>query len=142
MTYSTVEGVFRKLQQDLYDETEIESRIEDTDVDVRSWINASVNRTTDFTEDELTGDDSIIRLAADCYAACRIMSEQLEGHNIDTESLAVFRCSEAREHIIMWCNNNGIIPSFIPPSEESADAASEVHTEYGYAIGTDAVCIG
>lgn len=140
--YSTLEGVKRKLTDELWDEVNIDSRIEDTDIDTRSWINASVNRVNDFTESELLGEDAIIRLAADCYSACRLLSEVLEGHGIDTESLAVFRCNEAREHIIMWANNNGIIPSFIPPSVEAADAFSEVGTSFAHAAGTDAVTIG
>lgn len=139
--YSTVEGVKRKITDELWDEVEIEDRIEATDVDTVAWINAAVNRSADFSESDLTGADSIIRLAADCYTSCRLMSEMLEGHGIDQESLAKFRCEEARNHIIMYCNNNGIIPSFITPSDEAIAATTEVGASFAYAIGQDSVCI-
>lgn len=142
MGYSTIDGVTRKLQEGLYDEVELEELIENTDIDTRAWINGCVNRSTDFTEDDLTGADSIIRLASDCYTSCRLMSEQLEGHGIKDESLARYRCAEAREHIIMYCNNNGIIPSFITPSDDAIAATTESGASFGYAIGSDAVCIG
>lgn len=133
--YSTIDGVKRKLAQDLYRDTEIDDIITATDVDVMAWINASIGATVDFTDEQLLGGDDIIRLAADCYSSCRIMSEQLEGFGIDQQSLARYRCGEAREYVEMWCAIHGVIPSF------DSEAYSPVMVEYGYAAGTDANCI-
>lgn len=144
MGYSTLDGVQRKITTTLYDETELEDLITDTDIDVISWVNSAVRITTDFTEEELTTTDDIIRLASDCYCAFRIMSEQMEGTNIDVESLAQVRFNEAKEYIRMWCAVHDVIPAFDDIYIASPDnfSATEVHTEYGYAIGTDTVCIG
>lgn len=133
--YSDIDGVKRKLVQQLYDDELIDDIIVATDVDVVAWINASIGATVDFTEDQLTGSDDIIRLAADCYAACRITSEQLEGHGIDTESLARFRCGEAKDYITIWCVNHGIVPSF------DGEVYVPIGAEYAYATGSDAECI-
>ena len=142
--YSTIEGVKRKLQDDLYDETEIDDIIEDTDPDVIAWINTSTRMAVGFTELQLTTTDTIVRLASDCYAACRIMSEVLEGHNIDEESLAKYRCNEAKEHIRMWCAINGVIPAFddiyIPVVD--TDTSTETGIMFANAIGLDENCIG
>lgn len=140
--YSTLDGTKRKLTDELWDETEIDDRIEATDPDVISWINSAVNRSVDFTEDELIGTESVIRLAADCYNACRIMSEQLEGHNIDQQSLAVFRCNEARDLIRQWCAQNGIVATFDDVSAADSGVSTEVGASFAYAIGEDSVCIG
>lgn len=145
MSYSTIDGVTRKITQTLYDETELDDLIADTDIDVISWVNSAVRRTIDFTEDELTTTDDVIRLASDCYCAFRIMSEQMEGTNIEVESLAKVRFNEAKEYIRMWCAVNDVIPSFDDiyiPSAVSADATTEVGTSFAYAIGSDSVCIG
>ena len=133
--YTTLEGVKRKITETLYSETEIDDVITATDPDVISYINAAIGATVDFTEDQLIGDDSIIRLASDCYSACRILSEQLEGHGIENESLARYRCKEAREYIEIYCTNHGIIPSF------DGEAYSPVGVDFAYATGTDAECI-
>jgi hypothetical protein len=143
--YSTVEGVMRKLQQDLYDEVEIEPRIEDTDSDTVAWINSALRRTIDFSELELTTTEDVIRLAADCYCAFRVMSEVLEGQNIETKSLAVFRYEEAMTLVRMYAASHDIIPAFDDiyiPSAVSADATTEVGASFAYAIGSDSVCIG
>lgn len=124
------------MQEGLYDDQLIDDVIIATDPDVISWINAAVGATSDFTEIELAGTESILRLAADCYSACRIMSEQLESHSIEQESLARFRCAESKEHIQMWCAVNGVIPSF------ENEAYVPVGAEYAYATGSDASCIG
>lgn len=134
--YSDIDGVKRKLTQQLYSETEIDDIIVATDPEVIAWVNASIGATIDFTEDQLIGSDDIIRLAANCYAACRIMSETLEGHGIENESLARFRCGEARDYITLWCVNHGIIPSF------DGEVYSPVMVEFGYGAGSDASCIG
>ena len=143
--YITVSGVISKLQQDLYDETEIDDVIEDTDAETTSWVNNAVRRSVDFTEGELTGTDSIIRLASNCYSAFRVMSEQLEGHNIKETSLAVFRYEEAQTYIRSWCAVNDVIPSFDDvyiPSAAAADATTQVGAMFANAIGEDSVCIG
>lgn len=142
MTYHTDAGVKRKIAEDLYDETALDERIEDTGVDVVAWINSAVNRSVDFTEDELTGDDSIIRLASDCYCAFRIMSEMLEGHNMDNESLATVRFNEAKEYIRMWCAQAGTVPTFDDDSASDSSVSTQVGAEFANAIGTDSVCIG
>lgn len=146
--YCTIEGVKRKLQDDLYDETEIDDTIEATDPDVIAWINTSTRQASGFTEMELTTTHTIIRLAADCYASCRIMSEVLEAHNMDDGkevSLAVYRCNEAKEHIRMWCAINDVIPAFddlyIPPTTP-VTVSSETGIMFANAIGEDDVCIG
>ena len=144
MTYATVDGVRRKITTGLYDETELDLLITDTDIDVISWVNSAVRRTVDFTEDELTSTDDVIRLASDCYCAFRIMSEQMEGHDIKSESLARVRFNEAKEYIRMWCAVNDVIPSFDDiyiPATASADATTEVGAHFATARGTDAVCI-
>lgn len=145
MGYSTIEGVTRKITQSLYDETELDDLITNTDIDVIAWVNSAVRITVDFTEDELTTTDDVIRLASDCFCAFRIMSEQMEGTDIDTESLATVRFNEAKEYIRMWCAVNGVIPSFDDiyiPSAAAADATTEVGASFAYAIGEDSVCIG
>lgn len=144
MDYATVLGTKRKITDTLYDETALDELIEDTDIDVVSWVNSAVRRTVNFTEDNLIGDDDVIRLASDCFCAFRIMSEQMEGTNIETKSLALVRLEEAKEYIRMWCAVNGVIPSFddifIPVAD--ADATTEVGASFAYAVGTDSVCIG
>lgn len=145
MTYHTYDGVVRKITESLYDETEIEELVEDTTQDVIAWVNSAVRRTTDFTEDELTTTDDVIRLASDCYCAYRIMSEQLEGTDIEVKSLAIVRFEEAKEYIRMWCAVNDVIPSFddiFIPSAASAGSTTEVGEQFAYAIGTDAETIG
>lgn len=142
MTYHTDTGVKRKITENLYDETALDDRIEDTGTDVVAWVNSAVNRTVDFTEEELTGDDSIIRLASDCYCAFRIMSEMLEGHNMDNESLATVRYNEAKTYIRMWCANEGIVPAFDDDSASDTSVSTEVGASFAYNIGTDRVCIG
>jgi hypothetical protein len=143
--YITVSDVMSKLQQDLYDETVIEDVITDTDVETSAWVNTAVRRSVYFTEEELAGDDYIIRLASNCFSAFRVMSEQLEGQNIESKSLAVFRYEEAMTYIRMWCAvNGGIIPAFDDiyiPSAVSAGATTEVGASFAYAIGQDSVCI-
>ena len=134
--YSDIDGVKRKLVQDLYSSTEIDDIITATDPEVMAYINASIGATSDFSEEDLVGADDIIRLAANCYSACRITSEQLEGHGIDTESLARFRCNEAKEYIEIYCANHGIVPSF------DKEAYVAVGAEYAYAVGSDSECIG
>jgi len=134
--YGTLDGTKRKITETLYSETEIDDVITATDVDVIAWVNASIGTTVDFTEEQLTNDDSIIRLAADCYSACRIMSEQLEGHSIENESLARFRCKEAKEYITIWCANHGILPSF-----EDAPYVP-IGVDFAYGVGSDSECIG
>ena len=144
MSYSTIDGVTRKITQTLYDETELEELISETDTDVISWVNSAVRTTVDFTEEELTTTADVIRLASDCFCAFRIMSEQMEGTNIDVESLAKVRFDEAKEYIRMWCAVHDVIPAFddIYIASAANFSDTEVHTEYGYAIGTDTVCIG
>ena len=145
MDYSTLLGTKRKITDTLYDETELDELIEDTDIDVVAWVNSAVRRTVNFTDDELTGDDDVIRLASDCFCAFRIMSEQMEGTDIKVESLAKVRFNEAKEYIRMWCAVNDVIPAFDDvyiPSAASADATTEVGASFAYAIGSDSVCIG
>lgn len=144
MSYSTIAGVSRKITDSLYDATELEELITDTDIDVIAWVNSAVRTTTDFTEDELTTTDDVIRLASDCFCAFRIMSEQMEGTNIDVESLAQVRLDEAKEYIRMWCAVHDVIPAFddIYIASAANFSSTEVHTEYGYAIGSDTICIG
>jgi len=89
MTYATIEGTKRKLEDSLWDEATINEKIEDTFSDTVAWVNSALRRTVDFTEEELTTTDDVIRLASDCYCAFRVMSEVLEGQHIETKSLAV-----------------------------------------------------
>jgi len=100
-----------------------------------AYINASIGATSDFSEEDLVGADDIIRLAADCYSACRITSEMLEGHGVETESLARFRCNEAREYIEIYCNNHGIIPSF------DKEVYVPIGVDFAYGVGSDELCI-
>ena len=136
MMYTTLEGVKRKITESLYDDETVDDVITATDVDTISWINTAVGATSDFTELELSDSSSILRLAADCYSACRILSEQLESHNVDQESLARFRCKEAREYVEMYCTNHGIVPAF------DGESYIPVGAEYAYATGSDELCIG
>ena len=106
MVYHTHDGVISKLVEDLYDDTILDDRILETENDVIAWINSACRRTVDFTEEELVGDDDIIRLASCCYSAFRVMSDQLEGHDIKTESLAVFRFNET--HLLGKATNRDI----------------------------------
>lgn len=139
--YSTYHGVLRKLKEDMYDESTIESKVYSTDPDVVAWINSVTQNTTDFTEIQLTTTHRDVRLASDCYGAYRIMSEMLEGVGYDTQSLAKVRYEEARQIISMWCANNGIIPAFdiVPP--DGGIVGKEV-VEYAYAVGSNEACIG
>ena len=147
MAYTTTSGVRRKLDDTLWDETEIDEIIEDTEIDVKAWIDSSTRQLAGFSEEDLTGDDSVIRLAAECYSACRIMSEQLEGGNITIAekdmSLASFRCAEARDYIRMWCANNDVIPAFddIYVPVPGTDATTEMGASFAHAAGEDSVCI-
>lgn len=139
--YSTIQGTRRKLKDDMYDEITVDSVITATDDDVIAWINAVTQRTTDFTETELTTTAKGVRLASDCYCAYRIMSEMLEGVGYDVRSLAKVRYEEAKEAISMWCLVNGITPAFdIVPADGGVVSAEVV--EYAYAVGSDEVCIG
>jgi len=139
--YSTLDGVKRNLQEGLYDENEIDATIIAADVDTVIWINGCLNRTSDFSELELAGDDSLIRLASNYFSACSIMLDQLEGHGVDDESLAKYKCAAARDAVWMWCKNHDQIPAFVLPSEDDIATTAEVQTDYGYATGSDAVCI-
>lgn len=143
--YCTFEGVMLKLKEDLYDETELVDAVTDTSPEVISWVDNACRRSTGFTELDLVGEDSIIRLAANCYAACRLMSEVLEGHDIKKESLARYRCNEAKEAIRMWCALHDIVPTFddvFVPSAATSITQTEVGIEFANAYGEDSVCIG
>ena len=145
--YCDYDGTKRMMQTDLYDETEIDEIIYATNGDVEAWINAACRRDTDFTEDELTTTDGIIRLASNAYCVCLIASSVLEGGNITTAdsnmSLAAFRCSEARGLVRMWCaNNGGIIPAFDDVPGSGVDPTPQVSASFAYAIGSDAETIG
>ena len=139
--YCTISGTRRKLKDDMYDETTTDSKISATDDDVISWINIVTQRTTDFTETELTTTAKGARLASDCYCAYRIMSEMLEGVGYDVRSLAKIRYEEAKEAISMWCLVNGITPAFDLVPADGGVVSPEV-VEYAYAVGSDEVCIG
>jgi len=145
MTYATIEGTKRKLEDSLWDEATINEKIEDTFSDTVAWVNSALRRTVDFTEEELTTTDDVIRLASDCYCAFRVMSEVLEGQHIETKSLAVFRYEEAMTLIRMFAAAHDIIPTFDDvyiPSTASADATTTVGASFAYAIGEDSICIG
>ena len=136
MSYHSRDGTIRKMQEGLYDDEIIDDLIEATGSDVVAWINAVCGRTTDFSDEELlTTENHIIVLCADCYCACRILSEQLESHGIENESLARYRCGEARDYITLWCVNHGITPSF------DGEVYSPVMVEFGYGVGSDTECI-
>jgi len=133
--YSTISGVKLELQEELYTDTEIDTDIEDIDAaKVIIWIDGAVGRS--FSEDDLIGDDTLMRLAACKYGAYSMMSSPLEGHNIDTVSLALHRLGEAKEIVKMWARPQGIIPTFID------EECSPVATDFAVAVGTDSVVIG
>lgn len=139
MQYATLSGTKLELQEDLYSDVEIDATIESMDAEKTVfWINGAVQRTSDFTEEELTGDDALIRLASCKYCAYSVMSSVLEGHNIETVSLAKHRLGEAKDIIQMWCNQNGVVPAF----DDDAAAHSSCGVEFAYAVGSDSVCIG
>jgi len=138
MTYSTIAGTKRKIQQDLYSDATIDAIITATDVDVVPIINAALDgRTTDFTELELTTTAKDVRVASDCYCAYRVMSEHLEGMGYDVRALADVRFKETWEILRVYCRNNGITPSFDPDPNAFGD-----NVEFAYAVGNDTTCIG
>ena len=134
MLYATMQGVKSELQEELYSDVEIDNTIEEMDCDkVIIWIDGAVGRS--FTNDDLIDVDSLIRLAACKYGAYSMMSSPLEGHNIDTISLALHRLNEAKDIVRMWCRPRGITPTF------NDEAYVPVHVDFAYATGADANCI-
>lgn len=132
--YSAINSVKNELQEDLYNDTEIDTTVEEMDSDkVIPWIDGAVGRS--FTNDDLIGADALIRLAACKYGAYSMMSSPLEGHNIDTISLALHRLNEAKDIVRMWCRPRGITPTF------NDEAYVPVHVDFAYATGADANCI-
>ena len=139
--YSTIPGVRLEIDTEMYSSDTIDSLITETDErKVIRWINNATQRTTNFTEVELEGTASIIRLAACEYSACSILSSPLAGHGVDQESLARVRCAEAKDSIRMWCAVNGVVPSFDIVIVDDRVQGREV-TEYAYVVGSDEVCI-
>jgi len=134
--YSTIAGTRADILIDLYDESTIDAKITETDaLRVIPWIDGAVGRS--FTEDDLVGADNLIRKASCAYNAYSIMSSTLEGRSVEEESLAIIRLKEAKEDVTMWCNANGITPTF------AADAGvSTRNADYAYAVGSDTACIG
>jgi len=138
--YLDIEDTKKELQPDLYTEIEIDADIIEIDAaKVIPWIDGAVGKS--FTEEDLTGADSLIRLASCKYGAYSVMSSTLEGHNIEDVSLAIHRLGEAEKIIRMWCANNGIVPSFdIIPAD--GGVYQPVGVSYAYAVGSDSVVIG
>ncbi len=140
--YSTIQGTRLAIKVKMYNEEILDSDITATDKEeVMRWINSAIGRTTDFSEADLEGDDSIIRLAACKYNACSLMSSSLEGHDVDKDSLARIRCKEAQDYIRMWGANHGIIPAFDIVPADGGVIGREV-IDYAYGCGSDENCIG
>jgi hypothetical protein len=133
--YSVIASTKRELQEDLYDDTEIDTTLADTDTsNVVPWIDGAVGQS--FTEDDLIGDDALIRLASCKYCAYSMMSSVLEGHNIESISLALHRLAEAKELVTMWANGHGIIPTF------SDEDYVPVGVDFAVEVGSDSETIG
>jgi hypothetical protein len=133
--YSVIASTKRELQEDLYDDTEIDTTLADTDTsNVIPWIDGAVGQS--FTEDDLTGDDALIRLASCKYCAYSMMSSVLEGHNIESVSLALHRLAEAKELVTMWANANGIVPTF------DSESYAPVGVDFAVEVGSDSETIG
>lgn len=131
--YSLIDETRLDILVDLYDETTIDAKIVETDEKkVIRWINIATRRSTDFTEAELEGTASAIRLASCKYNAYSIMSTTLEGHDVETDSLAKVRLAEAKELVQMYCNGIGIVPAF------DMTIADGCVVDYAYAVSTDA----
>jgi hypothetical protein len=65
-----------------------------------------------------------------------MMSSVLEGHNIESISLALHRLAEAKELVTMWANANGIVPTF------GSEDYVPVGVDFAVEVGSDNETIG
>ena len=134
-TYTTVSGIKQLLDTELWEEENLNEQIITLAPTTTAWVNMQISRDTDFTEVELLG-EPIIVLASNCYTCYVLQSTQLEGHNLDTHSLAMIRLENAKDYLRGYCLRNGITPMF-----DAVDVTVSGTVDFAVAYGTDGGCI-
>jgi len=133
--YVSVSGVSQLLDTTLWDDDKLEEEIITIAPTVKAWINTQLGRATEFTPAELAA-EPIVALAANCFACYTLLSTQLDGHSVETISLAMRRLDDAKDYIRAYCYRNGIVPVF-----DALDIEVSGTVGFAFATGSDAGCI-
>lgn len=96
---------------ELYDATELTANITAQAEEAKRWVNNFIGRTTDFTAAELAEiKNEPIVSAASRRVACTMQLKRQERTAIITEETHI-DCAGAKDMLINWCHNNGIVPA-------------------------------
>lgn len=133
--YVTVSGCSQLLDNTLWDTEKLEEEIITIAPSVKAWVNTQLGKTTEFTVPELAA-EPIIVLASNCFACYTLLSTQLDGHSVETISLAMRRLEDSKDYIRAYCFRNGITPTFDAIGVEVSGVV-----DFAFASGTDSGCI-
>lgn len=111
-TYTDLETVKNcYLVTELYDATELTANITAQAEEAKRWINNFIGRTVDFTPTELAEikNEPIVSVASR-RVACLMQLKRQESAGVVNEETQI-DCAGAKEMLINWCHNNGIVPA-------------------------------
>ena len=132
--YATVQNVKNLLDMSQWDETDLEEKIQEVSIAVDAWVDVVLRFPTPLTQVELAA-EPIIRFGASSFTVYLVLSTKLDGHSVETISLAMRRYEEAKDYLTAYANRMGITPNF-GNDKNGADIA-----EYAFAVAEESVCI-